>query len=149
MIPVTIAQVTAQLLELSASLIQLHIYGHTDNTGAIGVHKVSTISQHLQQLPPILQNTIGHCHFPLDTSDPLEEYNSDTLELASDGSVLMDDAPQAWILYGTCTDTRAYGHGPVSGGRQPLVSLLAEVGGCDGGMLTLDTIFSTGKIYGT
>ena len=80
------------------------------------VYTASTISQHLQQLPSILCNTIGHCHFSLDTSDLVEEFNSETLVLASDGSVLMDDATQAWILYGTHTDTRAYGHGPVPGG---------------------------------
>ena len=56
----------------------------------------------------------------------MEEFNSETLVLASDGSDLMGDATQAWILYGTHTDTRAYGHGPVPGGGQPLTSLRAE-----------------------
>ena len=73
----------------------------------------------------------------------MEEFNSGTLVLASDGSVLIDDATQAWILYGTRTDIRAYGHGPVPGGGQPLTSLRAEVGGYIGGMLTLDAILST------
>ena len=59
----------------------------------------------------------------------MEEFNSETLVLASDGSVLMDDATQAWILFGMHTDTRAYGHGPVPRGGQPLTSLCAEVGG--------------------
>ena len=90
MIPVTVAQVTAQFLELSACPITSHINGHTNQTSPIGIHTASTISQHLQQLPPILHNTIGHCHFPLDTSDLVEEFNSETLVLASDGSVLMD-----------------------------------------------------------
>ena len=91
----------------------------------------------------ILRNTIGHCHFPLDTSDLVEEFNSETLVLASDGSVLMDDATQAWILYVMRTNTQAYGHGPVPGGGQPLTSLHAEVGGYVGGMLALDAILST------
>ena len=100
-IPVTVAQVTAQFLELSACPIPSHIHRHTDHTSAIGIRTAPTISQHLQQLPPILRNTIGHCHFPLDTSDLVEEFNSETLVLASDGSVLMGNATQAWILYGT------------------------------------------------
>ena len=69
--------------------------------------------------------------------------NSDTLVLASDGSVLMGDATQTWILYGTRTDTRAYGHGPVPGGGQLLTSLHADIGGYVGGMLALDAILST------
>ena len=73
----------------------------------------------------------------------MEEFNSETLVLASDGSVLMGDATQALILYGTHTDTQAYGHGPVPGGGQPLTSLCAEVGGYVGGMLALDAILST------
>ena len=55
----------------------------------------------------------------------------------------MDDATQAWILFGMHTDTRAYGHGPVPGGGQPLTSLRAEVGAYVGGMLALDAILST------
>jgi hypothetical protein len=122
MIPVTVAQVTAQFLELSACSIPSHIHGHTDHTSAIGIHSAPTISQHLQHLPPILRNTIGHCHFPLDTSDLVEDLNSETLVLASDGSIFMGDATLAWILYSTRTDTQAYGHGPVSGGGQPPTS---------------------------
>ena len=143
MIPVTVAQVTAQFLERSACLIPSHIHGYTDHISTIGIHTASTISDHLQQLPPILRNTIGHCHFPLDTSDLVEEFNSETLVLASDRSVLMGNATQAWIFYGTRTDTRAYGHGPVPGGGQPLTSLHAEVGGYVGGKLALDAILST------
>jgi hypothetical protein len=79
----------------------------------------------------------------LDTSDLVEEFNSETLVFASDGSVLMDDATQVWILYGTRTDTRAYGHVPVPGGGQPHTSLHAEVGGYVGGILALDAILST------
>ena len=133
----------AQFLEHSACPTPLHIHGHTDNTGSIGVHTSSTILNHLQQLPPILHNAIGHCHFPVDTSDLVEEYNSDTLVLASDGSVLMGDDTQAWILYGMCTDTQEYGHGPIPGGGQPLTSSCAKVGGFVGGMLALDAILST------
>ena len=143
MIPVTVAQVTSQFLELSACPITSHINGHTNQTSPIGIHTASTISQHLQQLPSILRNTIGHCHFPLDTSDLVEEFNNETLVLASDSSVLMGDATQARILYGTHTDTHAYGHGPVPGGGQPLTFLHAEVGGYVGGMLALDAILST------
>ena len=55
----------------------------------------------------------------------------------------MDDATQAWILYGSRTDTQAYGHGPVPGGGQPLTSLQAEVGGYVGGMLALDAVLLT------
>ena len=115
MIPVTVSQVTAHFLELSACPIPSHIHGHTYHTSAIGIHTASTVSHHLQLLPPILCNTIGHCHFSLDTSDLVEEFNSGTLVLASDGSVLMGNATQAWILYGMHTDTRAYGHGPLPG----------------------------------
>jgi hypothetical protein len=135
--------VTAQFLEHPAYLIPSLTHGHTDNTSAIGVHTASTISHNVQQLPPMLHNTIGHCHFPLDASTLIEEFNCETLVLARDGSVLMGDATQAWILYGTRTDTRAYGHGPVPGGGQPLTSLHVEVGGYVGGMLALDAILST------
>jgi hypothetical protein len=145
MIPVTVAQVTAHSLELSACPIPSHIHGHTDHTRNSSIHTASTISQHMQQLPQRLYHAIGHCHFPLDTSDLVEEFNSETLVLASDGSVLIDDATQAWILYGTHTDTQAYGHGPVPGGGQSLTSLHAEVGGYVGGMLALDAILSTAK----
>ena len=51
--------------------------------------------------------------------------------------------PHAWILYGTQTKIRAYGHGPVPGGGQPLTSLQAEVGGFVGGMLALNAVLST------
>ena len=113
---VTVAQVTAQFLEFSACPIPSHIHGHTDNTGAIGIHTASTISHHLQQLPPVVCNTIGHCHFPLDISDLVEEFNSETLVLASDGSLLICDATQEWIVYGMCTDTQANVYGPVPEG---------------------------------
>ena len=140
MIPVTVAQVIAQFLELSACPIPSHIHGHTNHTRNSGIYTAFTISQHLQQLPSILLNTIGHCHFPLDTSDLVDKFNIATLALASDGSVLMGDATQAWILYSTRTDTCAYGCGLVPGGGQPLTSLCAEVGGYVGGMLALDAI---------
>jgi hypothetical protein len=44
MIPVTVAQVTAQFLELSACPITSHIHGHTDHTRNSGIHTASTIS---------------------------------------------------------------------------------------------------------
>ena len=73
----------------------------------------------------------------------MEKFNRETLLLSNDGSVLMGNTTQAWILYGMHTDTHAYGHGPVPGGGQPLTSLHAEVGGYVGGMLALDAILST------
>ena len=148
MIPVTVAQVTAHFLELSACPMTSHINGHTNQTSPIGIHPASTISHHLQQLLPVLCNTICHCHFPVDTSGLVKEFNRETLVLASDGSVLMSDVTQAWILYGTCTDTQAYGHGPVPGGGKPLTSLHAKVGGYVGGMLALEAILSTATNVG-
>ena len=143
MIPVIEAQVTAQFLEHPAYPIPFLTHGHTDNTSAIGVHTASTISHNIQQLPPMLCNTIGHFHFPLNASTLIEEFNSDTLVLASDGSILTGDATQVWIVYGMHTDTQAYGQGSVPGGGQSLTFLHAEVGGYVEGMLALDAILST------
>ena len=69
--------------------------------------------QHIQNLPMVLHNTLEHCYFPLDTSALVTEFNQESLILASDGSVLHNDATQAWVLYGTNTASQAYGHGPV------------------------------------
>ena len=44
MIPVTVAQVTAQFLELSGCPITSHINGHTNQTSPIGIHTAPTIS---------------------------------------------------------------------------------------------------------
>ena len=62
-------------------------------------------------------------------SDLVTEFNIQTLVIASDGSMAYNTATQAWILYGTQTNTRAYGHGPVPGEGHPLTSLWAEIGG--------------------
>ena len=74
------------------------------------------------------------------------EFNQETLILASDGSVLHNDATQAWVLYGTSTESQAYGHGPVPGSGQPLTSLCTEIWSFVSGMLALDAIFSTTSI---
>ena len=74
------------------------------------------------------------------------EYNNHTLVIASNGSVISNDATHAWILYGTHTKTRAYGHGFVPVGGQALSSLQAEIGGFVGGMLALDAILSTALV---
>ena len=63
-----------------------------------------------------------------------------------DGSVLHNDATQAWVFYGTSTESRAYGHMPVPGSGQLLTSLCAEIGGFVSGMLALDAILSTTSI---
>ena len=47
----------------------------------------------------VLHNTLGHCYFPPDTSALVAEFNQETLILASDGSVLHNDATQVWVLY--------------------------------------------------
>ena len=106
----------------------------------------TSIKQHIQNLPMVLHNTLGHCYFPPDTSALVAEFNQETLILASDGSVLHNDATQAWVLYGTSTESRAYGHGPVPGSGQQLTSLRAEIGGFVSGMLALDAILSTTSI---
>ena len=76
----------------------------------------------------MLHNTLGHCYFPLGTSALVAEFNQETLILASDGSVLHNDATQAWVLYGTSTESRAYRHGPVPGSGEPFTFLHAEIG---------------------
>ena len=48
----------------------------------------------------VLHNTLAHCYFPPDTSALVAEFNQKTLILASDGSVLHNDATQAWVLHG-------------------------------------------------
>jgi hypothetical protein len=71
------------------------------------------------------------------------ELHNQTLFIASDGLVCNNGATHAWILYGTQTKIRTFGHGPVPGGGQLLTSLRAEVGGFVGGMLALDALLST------
>ena len=87
------------------------------------------MSGYLKNLPKDLRATLGHCYFPTNTSDLVAELHNQTLFVASDGSVLNNEASHAWILYGTQTKIRAYGHGPVPRGGQLLTSLPAEVGG--------------------
>ena len=70
------------------------------------------------------------------------EFNQETLILASDGSVLHNDATQAWVLHGTSTESRAYGHGPVPGSGQLLTSLHAEIGVFVSGMLALSQVLA-------
>ena len=65
----------------------------------------TSIKQHIQNLPMVLHNTLGHCYFPPDTSALVAEFNQETLILASNGSVLHNDATQAWVLDGTSTES--------------------------------------------
>ena len=53
----------------------------------------------------VLHNTLGHCFSSLGTTALVVEFNGETLILASDGSVLHNDATQAWVLYGTNTES--------------------------------------------
>ena len=123
MILVTVAQRTAQFLELTACPFFSHTNVQSSKSSATAVKTSISISHYLQQLPQVLRNAIGHCHFPSDTSDLVDEFNSQTLVLASDGSVLRGEATQAWILYGKHTETQAYGQGPVPDGGQLLTFL--------------------------
>ena len=77
---------------------------------------------------------MGHSFFPTNISDLVAEYNNHTLVIASNESVIYNDATCALILYSTHTKTHAYGHGFVPGGGQALSSLQAEIGGFVGGM---------------
>ena len=61
--------------------------------------------QHIQNLPPVLHNTLENCSFPLDTSALAIEFNGETLIWASNGSIVYNDATQAWVLYGTSTES--------------------------------------------
>ena len=107
---------------------------------------MSSLPHHLDTLPQALRLAMGHCFFPTNISDLVTEYNNHTLVISSDRSVINNDASHAWILYGTHTKTRAYGHGFVPGGGQALSSLQAEIGGFVGGMLALDVILSTALV---
>ena len=75
---------------------------------------------------------LGIVTFLPNTSELVAEFHNQTLFVASNGSVCINGATLAWILYGTQTKIRAYGHGPFPGGGQPLTSLWAEVGGLSG-----------------
>ena len=87
------------------------------------------MSGYLKSLPKDLCAALGHGYFPPNTSELVAELHNQTLFIASNGAVCNNGATHAWILYGTQTKIRAYGHGPVPGGGQHLTSLWAEVGG--------------------
>jgi hypothetical protein len=145
LIPVTVARSTQQFLELTTRPMLAQEY--EQNTSHPTSPLVATsIMQHIQDLPMALHNTLGQCYFPPDTSALVAELNHETLVLASDGSVLNNDATQAWVLYDTSTASSAYRHGPVPGSGQPLTSLCAEIRGFVSGMLALDAILSTTPI---
>ena len=78
--------------------------------------------------------------------DLVSEFNSQILAIASDGSMAHNTANHAWVLYGTQTNTCAYGHGVVPRGCQPLTSLWAKIGGYVGGMLALEAILSLTRV---
>ena len=101
------------------------------------------MSGYLKNLSKDLRVALGNCYFPPNTSELVAELLNQTLFVASDGLVINNGATHAWILYGKQSKIRAYGHGPVPGGGQPLTSLRAEVGGFVGGMLALDADIST------
>ena len=110
---------------------------------------MSSLPHHLGTLPQALRSAMGHCFFPTNISNLETEYNNHTLVIASDGSVINNDATHAWILFGTHTKTRAYGHGFVPGVGQALSSLQAEIGGFVGGRLALNAILSTALVNTT
>ena len=92
-----------------------HIYTKPTKVTPPQVQAQSMI-QHIQQLPAVLGNALGHCYFPPNMSNLATEFNNQTLVIASDGTMAHNTATQAWILYGTQTNTWAYGHAPVPGG---------------------------------
>ena len=101
------------------------------------------MSGYLKNLPKDLCAALGNCYFPPNTSELVAEFHIQSLFVASNGSVCNNGATQAWILCGTQTKIRVYGHGPIPVGMQPLTSLQAEVGGFVGGMLALGAVLST------
>ena len=102
-----------------------------------------SMSGYLKNLPKDLCAALGNCYFPPNTSELVAEFHIQSLFVASNGSVCNNGATQAWILCGTQTKIRVYGHGPIPVGMQPLTSLQAEVGGFVGGMLALGAVLST------
>jgi hypothetical protein len=67
LIPVTVARSTQQFLELTTRPMLAQEY--EQNTSHPTSPLVATpIMQHIQNLPMVLHNTLGHCSFPLDTS---------------------------------------------------------------------------------
>ena len=75
------------------------------------------MSGYLKNLSKDLRVALGNCYFPPNTSELVAELLNQTLFVASDGLVINNGATHAWILYGAQTKIRAYGHGPVPGGK--------------------------------
>ena len=89
----------------------------------------------LTSLPKDLHAVLGHCYFPPNTSELVAELHNQTLFVASDSSVLNNEATHAWILYGKQSKISGYGHGPVPGGGQEKVMIALEwntLGECAG-----------------
>ena len=59
---------------------------------------------------------------------------------SKESEVLWEDAIQEEVLYSMCTETQTYGygHGPVPGWEQSIMSLLAEVCGSFEDILSFD-----------
>ena len=109
--------------------------------------QAQSMVQHMQQLPAVILYCTRTLLLPPNMSDLVTEFNNQTLDIASDSSMAHNTDTQAWILYGTQTNTQAYGHGPVPGGGLPLTFLWAEIVGYVGGMLALDAILSTNQLH--
>ena len=130
LVPVTVAHRTSQFIELTARPLHSHRYIHPQTgTPSSCLPTPLSISGYLKSLPKDLSAALRHCYFPPNTSELVAEFHNQTLFVASNGSVCINGATLAWILYGTQTKIRAYGHGTVPGGGQPLTLVLAEVGG--------------------
>ena len=108
LLPVTVARQTQHYIEITARPLHSHIYTKPDKVISPQVQAQSMI-QHIQQLPAVLRNALGHCYFPPNMSDLVTEFNNQTLVIASDGSMAHNTATQAWVLYGTSTESPAYG----------------------------------------
>jgi hypothetical protein len=74
LIPATVARSTQLFLVLTAHPMLAQEY--EQNTSHPTSPLVATsIMQHIQNLPVVLHNTLGHCYFPLDTSALMAEFN--------------------------------------------------------------------------
>ena len=104
LIPATVARSTQQFLELTTHPMLAQEY-EQNTSHPTGPLLATSIMQHIQNLPMVLHNTLGHCYFPLDTLALVADFNQETLILASDGSVLHNDATHAWVLHGTSTES--------------------------------------------
>ena len=136
---------SSQLLPVS-----FHSQGYTHQSNCTSLmHRPVTFShsQHLSKHPLALWSAMGYCFFPTNISDLVAECSNHTLVIASNRSDFNNEATHVWVLYGTHTKTRAYGHRFVPGRGQALSSLWAEIGGLVGGMLALDAILSTALLH--